>query len=180
MLLGLDSAAPIDQSLLNPPTAHSLGPIRAPRHRGQLQPSALCVFHPVSPTDHTWPTIFVVVTCHNQGWLTRSNASVSPPGPLMGPPPGCLVTVGDGVSLWPTILIVGAVKSQHIIVSEGGQLASRRQIQRPRGARPLRVYKPHARYCKSCRSQLLQLWSGRRGALHARVVSRGSGSNVAR
>lgn len=85
MLLGLDSAAPIDQSLLTPPTAHSLGPIRAPRHRGQLQPSALCVFHPVSPTDHTWPTIFVVVTCHNQGWLTRSNASVTHPGPSWAP-----------------------------------------------------------------------------------------------
>lgn len=30
-----------------------------------------------------------------------------------------------------------------------------------------RVYEPHARYCKSCRSQSLQLRSGRRGALHA-------------
>lgn len=118
----------------SPPPPHGpLGPIRAPRLRGQLQPSALCVFDPVSPTGHTWPTIFVVVTCHNQGWLTRSNASAYPPGLLMGPPPGCLVTAGDGVSLWPTILIVGAVKSQHIIVSERGQLASRRQIQRRRG-----------------------------------------------
>lgn len=31
----------------------------------------------------------------------------------MGPPPGCLVTVRDGASHWPKILIAGAVKSQH-------------------------------------------------------------------
>lgn len=50
----------------------------------QLQPSACSP--PISPTEHTWTTISAVVTCHNQGWLTRSNASAYPHVPLMAPP----------------------------------------------------------------------------------------------
>lgn len=111
IVLGLDSAAPSDQSLLPSPTVPWAYPGRTAS--GTASALSLCVFQPLRPTEHTWTTIFVVVTCHNQGWLTRSNASAYPPGPLMGPPPGCLVTVWDAVSYWPTILIAGAVKSQH-------------------------------------------------------------------
>lgn len=56
-----------------------------------------------------------------------------PTRPLLGPPSWLPRDCWDGASHWPTILIVGAVKSQRVImVSERGQLASRRQIQRPK------------------------------------------------